>query len=147
MDVKANSFQSVPTDLTKSQLWPHCEISKFCKTRAVKFVDAEIVCMISMAQGKAPITPILAHWSYCSLTLSHRYDASWTFLSQVADCWMARVWCSHCQWYHSDGRLDIHQSVAFYFGRNQCREAWKVSHLKRLEIKMVFPARCGDSHN
>ena len=29
---------------------------------------------LSMAQRKTAVTPLLTHWSYCSLTLSHRYE-------------------------------------------------------------------------
>ena len=31
-------------------------------------------CNISMTQCKTAVTPLLTHWSYCSLALSHRYS-------------------------------------------------------------------------
>ena len=36
---------------------------------------------ISMAQHKTAVTPLLMHWSYCSLTLSHRFH------NEIPLCW------------------------------------------------------------
>ena len=33
------------------------------------------LCFISMAWCKTAVTPLLMHWSYCSLALSHRYHS------------------------------------------------------------------------
>ena len=38
-----------------------------------KHNKAQIINIISMAWCKTAVTPLLTHWSYCSLALSHRY--------------------------------------------------------------------------
>ena len=42
-----------------------------------------VMFILLMAQCKTAVTPLLTHWSYCSLTLSHRYLA----LVYLPRCW------------------------------------------------------------
>ena len=53
---------------------------------------------ISMAKCKTALTPLLTHWSYCSLALSHRY--AWFNLHEekmlLSHCWNAMNVHSKC---------------------------------------------------
>ena len=42
------------------------------------YMKGQKAAIILMAERKTAVTPLLTHWSYCSLTLSHRYYLSWT---------------------------------------------------------------------
>ena len=45
----------------------------------------------SMAQCKTAVTPLLTHWSYCSLALSRRNMYYWLFLRRW-DWWIVMTW-------------------------------------------------------
>ena len=47
----------------------------FTKRKILLFVR-----FISRAWSKTTVTPLLTHWSYCSLALSHRYIPQWYIL-------------------------------------------------------------------
>ena len=60
---------------------------------------------ISMAQCKTVVTPLLTHWSYCSLALSHRYTPYRVGRLNMSDTchncrWRNRIrcatWCAKC---------------------------------------------------
>ena len=53
----------------------------------LKYPDSEI---ISMAKCKTAVTPLLTHWSYCSLALSHRFVDLWNVKRTVPFQWMAK---------------------------------------------------------
>ena len=48
----------------------------FLEKPAVPYQSHIQICLIyiSMAQCKTAVTPLLTHWSYCSLALSHRFN-------------------------------------------------------------------------
>ena len=50
-----------------------------------------MVSHILMTWCKTAVTPLLTHWSYCSLALSHRYHSIICFMSWIMALWGLRI--------------------------------------------------------
>ena len=53
--------------------------------------------ILSMAYRKTAVTPLLTHWSYCNLALSHRYDGVYSGVLLWTACRCSCHRCLLCQ--------------------------------------------------
>ena len=63
-------------------------------------------CFKSMAQCKTAVTPLLTHWSYCSLALSHRRTV--VKLKNECFCVVIKLWLLHGNKVKHNGRCCYH---------------------------------------
>ena len=105
-----------------------CLDSQYCQSKKVlkkcQFIHLFHIynSAISISQCKPAVTPLLTHWSYCSLALNHRYH-NWFYLS----VWTDMVWhesytpCIHTEFFEIGGQII---STTIDAGRNQEPLCW-----------------------
>ena len=94
-----------------------------CLTRSNNYFHHSTV--ISMAKFKTAISPLLTHWGYCSLALSHRHN-EW-FKSNCMIC----IW-NFCS-------LDVHYTMR-YLDLWLCMRLWHINNKARPQTSNIHLA-------
>ena len=72
---RVRASAAILTSATVLYQWFQTILRYVCAVLTSEYSQAALQRNISMAQCNTAVTPLLTHWSYCSLALRHRYEA------------------------------------------------------------------------
>ena len=125
-----HSFDTLYSKVIRITSYPNSYVpiwEKMALTTARQFI---CVTPISMAWSKTTITPLLTHWSYCSLALSHRYIPCYFYYGSLSFM-IFNVWhkTSDCSWVQTKFVVELHwdSSSLVSFDQNTMTRTSKAS--------------------